>query len=77
MVQLLSRRHETPEPLAQATWKSELAVLIYVAVLVRTAVAARPLIAHYLAAPPAGFTWPEGLGTASICDQMAPALCRD
>lgn len=38
-------------------WKSELAVLIYVAAAIWTAVAARPLVARYLAAPPPGTTW--------------------
>jgi hypothetical protein len=33
-------------------WKSELALLIYLAVLVWTAVAARPLVARYLTAQP-------------------------
>jgi hypothetical protein len=36
----------------QAMWKSELALLIYLAVLVWTAVAARPLVARYLTAQP-------------------------
>jgi hypothetical protein len=35
-----------------AMWKSELAVLIYLAVVVWTGVAARPLVARYLVAPP-------------------------
>jgi hypothetical protein len=38
-------------------WKSELALLIYLAVVVWTTVAARPLVAHYLAAPRPGITW--------------------
>jgi hypothetical protein len=45
------------QPLTQAMWKSELALLIYLAVLVWTAVAARPLVAHYLAAPQPGIIW--------------------
>lgn len=45
------------QPLIQAMWKSELALLIYLAVLVWTAVAARPLVAHYLVAPQPGITW--------------------
>jgi hypothetical protein len=36
---------------------SELALLIYLAVLVWAAVAARPLVARYLAARPPGITW--------------------
>jgi hypothetical protein len=38
-------------------WKSELALLIYLAVLVWITVAARPLVAHYLATPRPGITW--------------------
>jgi hypothetical protein len=45
------------QPLTQAMWKSELALLICVAVLVWTAVAARALVAHYLADPRLGMTW--------------------
>jgi hypothetical protein len=44
-------------PGRRAMWMSELALLIYLAVLVWAAVAARPLVARYLATRPPGITW--------------------
>jgi hypothetical protein len=40
-----------------AMWKSEIALLIYLAAAIWIAVAARPLVARYLTARPPGMTW--------------------
>jgi hypothetical protein len=54
-------------------WKSESALLIYLAVVVCATVAARPVVAHHLAAPQPGITSrfvpccrPESLGALPV-----------